>query len=141
MDAGPHDYLRDVALGTSIIAVSFKGGLLVGQGAASQAGVCGPPYLMHAAAWAGHPQLLVCTPVIPVPVFLKLPFSLSLAVQQAGWCWVQTHAQAAGATWRTGCKTRSHPWQVGLLRAQQQHVQLLQPAAPQGTGVQQWHTT
>jgi hypothetical protein len=25
MDAGPHDYLKDVALGTSIIAVSFKG--------------------------------------------------------------------------------------------------------------------
>lgn len=41
MDAGPHDYLRDVALGTSIIAVSFKGGLLVVQCAASQAGGAG----------------------------------------------------------------------------------------------------
>lgn len=65
MDAGPHDYLRDVALGTSIIAVSFAGGL----------GRCSRAYFMH--------QSMLYTVHAVQPSNVQLPqFIVVLAAKQ-----------------------------------------------------------
>jgi len=80
MDAhSPHDYLKDVALGTSIIAVSFKG--IEGYCYASYSS----PVPVFAVKFACH--MHACWEQSPV----------AYVEPQVVWCWEQIHAPAVAA--------------------------------------------